>query len=194
MRKGVKIFLIAFLVVTLVSGGIFYFAPGLVLKSATLLMRWQAGVRKKEVIVDGHRLVYLEGGAGETILFVHGFGMDKDRWGPFLKGFNGSYRMVVPDLPGFGETPPLSSGGYDIPSQVRRLNRFVERTGLKNFHLVGISMGGYISAYYASEYPEKVKSLALGRCRRGVEDPELCMAELQEKREDRSPLPDGGGV
>jgi len=159
--RGLKIILIVLLGVTLVSGGVFYLFPGLVLESAKLLMRWQAGVRKSEVQVDGNRWVYLDGGEGETILFVHGFGMDKDRWGPFLKGFNGSHRMIVPDLPGFGETSPLSSGGYDIPSQAERLNRFVERIGLKSFHLVGISMGGYLSAYYASEYPEKVKSLAL---------------------------------
>lgn len=159
--RGLKIILIVLLGVSFMSGGGFYLFPGLIVDAANQVMRWQAGVRKSEVQVDGDRWVYLEGGEGETILFVHGFGMDKDRWGPFLKCFNGSHRMIVPDLPGFGETSPLSSGGYDIPSQVERLNRFVEKIGLKSFHLVGISMGGYIAAYYAGEYPEKVKSLAL---------------------------------
>jgi len=48
-----------------------------------------------------------------------------------------------------------------VPSQVKRLNRFVESLGLRRFHLAGSSLGGYIAGFYASEYPEKVKSLAL---------------------------------
>ncbi|MBW1798271.1 MAG: alpha/beta hydrolase, partial [Deltaproteobacteria bacterium] len=79
----------------------------------------------------------------------------------FLAAFSGSYRLIVPDLPGFGENSRIPSASYDIASQVKRLNRFAETIGLAKFHLVGISMGGYISAFYAGEYPKKVKSLAL---------------------------------
>jgi pimeloyl-ACP methyl ester carboxylesterase len=44
---------------------------------------------------------------------------------------------------------------------VKRLRQFVETIGLDDFHMAGISMGGYIAAYYASENPDKVKSLLL---------------------------------
>jgi pimeloyl-ACP methyl ester carboxylesterase len=111
--------------------------------------------------VDSHRWVYLEGGKGETILFVHGFGMEKDGWGLFPKAFTGSYRILLPDLPGFGENSRLESASYDVPSQANRLNRFVESLGLSRFHLAGSSMGGTIAGFYAGEYPQKVKSLAL---------------------------------
>jgi pimeloyl-ACP methyl ester carboxylesterase len=111
--------------------------------------------------VDDHRWVYLEGGKGDTILFVHGFGMEKDGWGLFPRAFTGSYRLILPDLPGFGENSRLESAPYDVASQVKRLNRFAESLGLDRFHLAGSSMGGYIAGFYASEYPEKVKSLAL---------------------------------
>jgi len=141
---------------------VFYFwFPGFILDCAKKALRWQAGLSRHTVQVDDHRWVYLEGGKGETILFVHGFGMEKDGWVLFPKAFTGSYRLILPDLPGFGENSRSDSADYDVPSQVKRLNRFVETLGLDRFHVVGSSMGGYIAGFYASEYPEKVKSLAL---------------------------------
>jgi len=149
-------------VLSVLSGvAVYWLFPGVAFECGTHAMRWWAGLDRHEVRVDDHKWVYLSGGKGETILFIHGFGADKDRWGTFLTNFGGSYRLVVPDLPGFGESSRFFSASYDIPSQVKRLNRFVETIGLTGFHLVGISMGGYIAAFYAGEYPKKVKSLAL---------------------------------
>lgn len=138
----------------------FYF-PGFLLDCVKKAIRWEAGLSRHTIQVDDHRWVYLEGGKGETIVFVHGFGMEKDGWGLFPRAFSRSYRILLPDLPGFGENSRLESASYDVPSQVRRLNRFVESLKLESFHLAGSSMGGFIAGYYASEYPHKVKSLAL---------------------------------
>jgi pimeloyl-ACP methyl ester carboxylesterase len=135
--------------------------PGLIIDGAKQLILWQSGLQPKEIQVDDHRWVYLHGGAGEPILLIHGFGAGKDQWGFFLKAFTPSHRLIVPDLPGFGESSRLDSANYDIASQVKRLSRFVEMLGLQSFHLLGISMGGYVAAYYASEHPDRVKSLAL---------------------------------
>ena len=139
----------------------YFWFPAFVLDRAKKALRWQAGLGRHTIQVADHHWVYLEGGKGETILFVHGFGMEKDGWGLFPKAFSRSYRLILPDLPGFGENSRLESADYDVPSQVKRLNRFVESLGLDRFHLAGSSMGGYIAGFYASEYPEKVKSLAL---------------------------------
>lgn len=145
----------------LVAVVLYFCFPGFLFDCGKKALRWQAGLSRHSVQVDDHRWVYLEGGEGETLLFVHGFGMEKDGWGLFPKTFSRAYRLILPDLPGFGENSRLDSASYDVPSQVIRLNRFVERLGLERFHLAGSSMGGYIAGFYASEYPEKVKSLAL---------------------------------
>ena len=156
--KATGAFLLALAVPVLV---LYFWFPGFLLGCAKQILRWQAGLSRHTIQVDDHRWVYLEGGKGETILFVHGFGMEKDGWGLFLKPFSKYYRLIVPDLPGFGENSRVESSDYGVPSQVKRLNRFVETIGVNRFHLVGSSMGGYIAGFYASEYPEKVKSLAL---------------------------------
>jgi abhydrolase domain-containing protein 6 len=135
--------------------------PALILECVRLGCRWYSGVKRFEVMVDDHRWAYLAGGRGEVILFIHGFGADKDRFGIFLSAFRPCYRIISPDLPGFGENIPLYSKNYNIPNQVNRLNRFVDAIGLDKFHLFGISMGGYVCGYYASKYPDRLLSLAL---------------------------------
>jgi abhydrolase domain-containing protein 6 len=156
--KGTGAFLLAVAGAALV---LYFWFPGVILEGAKKVVRWQAGLSRHTIQVDDHHWVFLEGGTGETVLFVHGFGMEKDGWGLFLKAFSKSYRLIVPDLPGFGENSQVASATYDVPSQVKRLSRFVETISVNRFHLVGSSMGGYIAGFYASEYPEKVLSLAL---------------------------------
>jgi abhydrolase domain-containing protein 6 len=151
-----------FSTVLAVGGIVYYRFPGLIVQSVLHSLRVWAGVKRHEVQVDDHCWVYLDGrGKGDPILFIHGFGADKDRWGTFLPPFSKRHRIIVPDLPGFGESSQIPSAKYDIPSQAERLHRFTDQLGLDSFHLLGISMGGYIAGYFASEYPQKVKSLAL---------------------------------
>lgn len=135
--------------------------PGLIIEGLRQVLRWRAGLAKREVQVDDHRWSYVEGGRGDVILFVHGYGMEKDAWDLFAKAWSDSHRVVLPDLPGFGETTRLDSSVYDVPHQAGRLDRFVDTLGIASFHLVGISMGGAIATYYAAEHPGKVKSLFL---------------------------------
>jgi pimeloyl-ACP methyl ester carboxylesterase len=134
---------------------------GWIVEAAKRFLRWQAGVRRCEVHLDDQRWVYLDGGEGEVIVLVHGFGMEKDGWTPFVKTLTGSHRVIVPDLPGFGETKGDESAFYDIPHQVKWLDSLTSTLSIPSFHLVGISMGGAIATYYASEHPNKVKSLFL---------------------------------
>lgn len=140
---------------------VYYLVPGAVLAAAKQAARWSAGVTSKEVVVDDHTWPYLEGGSGETVLLVHGFGMDRDFWGELLPALTKKYRVIAPDLPGFGDSTKIPGAGYGIPAQAKRLNAFTEMLGLEQFHLVGFSMGGGIAGYYAGEHPERVKSLVL---------------------------------
>lgn len=92
---------------------------------------------------------------------LHGFGADKDRFGTFLPALTSRFSVIVPDIPGFGENELVQNEKYDIPNQALRLKRFVDQLGIRNFHLGGISMGGYLAAYYAGVNADEVSSLAL---------------------------------
>ncbi|MEW6185665.1 MAG: alpha/beta fold hydrolase, partial [Thermodesulfobacteriota bacterium] len=108
-----------------------------------------AGLEVKRVWIPGVQISYLEGGAGETLLLIHGSGDDKDSWTPVAKYLTGRYRVIAPDLPGFGESDRLEKGGYKAQDQVKHLQAFTRTLGLTAFHLGGHSLGGKISAAYA---------------------------------------------
>ena len=154
---------VSLILILFIMGIVIYNYPQSVLTIGKNYLRWQASVDKYELKAGEYNWSYLEGGNmdGETIIFVHGFGADKDRWGRFLIGFSKKYHIISPDLPAFGETTYIKGRGYGVASQVRRLNEFIEKKGINKFHLLGISMGGGIAGAYAAKYPRKILSLAL---------------------------------
>lgn len=118
-----------------------------------------AGLEQKQVKIDDHTIQYLEAGNPEspTILMIHGFGANKDNWIRLAKYFE-DFHLIIPDLPGFGESTALESASYDVSEQAKRLKRFVDTLDIKTLHITGNSMGGYIAAHFASQFPEMTLS------------------------------------
>jgi abhydrolase domain-containing protein 6 len=160
MKKFLKYgFIVVVALVVLLA--LFYFLfPKSVFKLAINAQRRSADLVKKEVQVDNHKIVYLEGGKGETVVLLHGFGADKDRWTAFAKYLK-DYHLIIPDVPGFGESSQVLTDSYDVESQVGRIDRFVEVLKLDKFHLAGNSLGGGYTATYGAKHPKKVLTLAL---------------------------------
>jgi pimeloyl-ACP methyl ester carboxylesterase len=152
---------IAIAVAALVAA--YWLFPNGVTRLILLAGRLLARTREREVVAGGLTWPYLEGGPpdGQTILLVHGFGADKDSWLLYARPLTRDYRVVVPDLPGFGDASRDPDLDYSARAQVGRLHAFADALGLERFHLAGISMGGYISALYALDYPDQVSSLVL---------------------------------
>jgi abhydrolase domain-containing protein 6 len=141
--------------------GIYFLFPETLFKLAVKSERNSAGLIKKEIQVDDHRIAYLEGGKGQTVLLLHGFGANKDNWTRFAKYLTGDYHLVIPDIPGFGESSQIQKANYDVENQLRRIDRFTEVMKLERFHLAGNSMGGMFAAIYGAKYPRKILTLAL---------------------------------
>lgn len=139
-----------------------YFYPPALMASARLVETHLAGLSSQVVTAGELDFAYYDGGPklGETIVMVHGFGADKDNWLRMARHFSSRYHVVVPDLPGFGESS-RPAGSYDVGTQAERLADFIQALGVGKVHLVGNSMGGHIVALYAARYPERVRSLAL---------------------------------
>ena len=149
--------------------------------------RTAAGLVLRRVQVDDHSIAYLEGGAGETVVLLHGFGADKDNWTRCARDLTPAFHVVAPDLPGFGESSFVDGASYRMEEQVRRLERLAQVLGLTRFHLAGNSMGGQIAGHYAVAHPERVRSLALVDCT-GVRSPVLSDMEEGIRSGERPPL------
>lgn len=124
--------------------------------------RSQAGLERKEIVLpDGLRYVYLEGGKGEPLLLLHGFGGNKDNFTRAARYLTPHYRVIVPDNIGFGESAHPPQADYTAAAQAKRLRTLAHALGAGNVHLGGNSMGGQIALTYAALYPDEVRSLWL---------------------------------
>lgn len=137
------------------------FYPGNQFKLAMWGVRRSSGLTKKKVLVGRHQITYLEGGTGPHLVLLHGFGANKDNWNRFAKHFVPSYHVIIPDLPGFGDSSYFPDEDYSVDSQVTRLIDLLSALKLDEFHLAGNSMGGQIACAYTMKRPGRVLSLTL---------------------------------
>jgi len=121
------------------------------------------GLKHKTIEADGETWRYLEGGetSAEAILMLHGFTANKDNWTRIVGRLTKRYRVIAPDLPGFGESARHPAWSYALPAQRERLRAFVRALGLQRFHIVGSSMGGHLAALYTHAYPDQIITLGL---------------------------------
>ena len=122
------------------------------------LERRRSGLEERESNVDGVRLRWLEGGQGETLVLLHGFGADKDNYTRVARFLTPYFRVVIPDLPGFGDSQRLEDAAYPFADQTRRLHGLLHGLGITRCHIAGSSMGGAIAALYGAYYPDEVQS------------------------------------
>jgi pimeloyl-ACP methyl ester carboxylesterase len=157
MRK----ILIAILVVIVAAVAGYYVFPEKVAGYMINAARSKAGLTKKEIKIDDHKIVYLEGGKGPTIFLLHGYTANKDNWIRFAGYLTKAYHVVIPDIPGYGESSKLMDSSYDLSHQISRLHEFAEALKLKNFHIAGNSMGGFFAGIYAVRHPDEIISVGL---------------------------------
>lgn len=123
----------------------------------------RSGLELRTAVVDGETWHYLEGGSPDApvLLLLHGFGGDYNHWTRFSRTLVEDYRVIAPDLPGFGNSARHADWDYSLPAQRDRLAAFVAALELGPLHIGGNSMGGHLSALYTHAYPEQVQSLLL---------------------------------
>ncbi|ODV42423.1 alpha/beta hydrolase [Cupriavidus sp. UYMMa02A] len=125
-----------------------------------------AGYVSHYVDVGGVKTHYLEAGQGRPLVLVHGGGAGADGWGNWrscLEGFAANFRVIVPDMPGFGRTDKPSPGNYpyDQASRNRHLAGFLDALDLAEIDLIGNSMGGATSLGVVIDQPARVRRLVL---------------------------------
>jgi len=134
---------------------------------ATATPDWRATdwVRQLNTVdVDGTPMNYVDVGSGdeEPVALVHGLGGQWQNWLENIPRLALDRRVVAMDLPGFGLTPePEDDEGISITRYGRCVNALCDRLGLGMVNLVGNSMGGYIAAEVAIQFPERVGRLVL---------------------------------
>jgi pimeloyl-ACP methyl ester carboxylesterase len=121
---------------------------------------WTAHLHTTEI--DGAPVNYVDIGSGERepIVFVHGLGGQWQNWLENLPRAAQERRVIALDLPGFGLSP-LPRERITISGYGRQVDALCERLGVGQVDIVGNSMGGYIAAEVAIQFPGRVDQLIL---------------------------------
>lgn len=103
---------------------------------------------------------YKKIGKGENILFLHGWGENKDTWLPLIAYLKGDFICWIIDLPAFGTNPAIESilTPMDYAMWIRD---FILDKKIINYHLVGHSFGGRVAICLANADPKGIRGLVL---------------------------------
>jgi len=114
-----------------------------------------------QTTLDGIKSHFGIFGTGPEIVLIHGFGPSiSASWGLNINALRQSYQVIVPDLPGFGESEK-PQGQFSIDYLSRFFNHFLYALGVKQAAIVGHSLGASVAARFAIDHPDRVSTLIL---------------------------------
>lgn len=120
-----------------------------------------------EIIFRDKKIFYRSEGEGNPVVLLHGFGEDGNIWNPQFKKLKQDHFVIVPDLPGSGQSSMLE-GECSLDDYAEAVKAIAEKEIFKNatnskktFALIGHSMGGYITLAFARKYPEVLNSFGI---------------------------------
>ena len=117
---------------------------------------------RKFLTVGGRRVHVEQSGHGEPVVLLHGFGCSSYSWRLVAPTLARRYRVIAPDLNGFGWTQrPADKEAYTYAGQSKLVLEVLRQLGVEQFHLAGHSYGGGLALSIAAEHPGRVRSLTL---------------------------------
>jgi len=124
-----------------------------------------AGVAERFVEIDGHEWRVLDTMPTEprerSCLVLHGLGTSAEAMMGVAVILRDTHRVLVPDLPGFGEHAKHGGRKHDWRFYIDEIERFRVHEKLGTVDVVGTSMGGAFAAAYAAVYPDSVRRIVL---------------------------------
>lgn len=107
-------------------------------------------------------LHYVEEGAGDPLVLLHSGGMAGEEWQRHIPVFAEQFRVVVPDLPGHGNSP-MQGDRLTIRGMAEAVLEVLDEVGIERAHVLGSSMGGATALQLTLLAPERVDRLILFR-------------------------------
>jgi pimeloyl-ACP methyl ester carboxylesterase len=99
-------------------------------------------------------------GAGNPVVLLHGFCETSEIWSEWSKNLSQTHQVIVPDLPGFGESP-LPLGATTLEDIADQISAFLSDQKIDKCFVAGHSLGGYVALALARKYPDLLTGLGL---------------------------------
>jgi pimeloyl-ACP methyl ester carboxylesterase len=121
-------------------------------------------VQSRFVDAGGVRTHYLEAGAGEPVLLLHGSGPGvtaESNWSKTIPALAERYRVLAPEMIGFGGSDRAPALHYRTSTWVGHVVAFLDALEIPSANFVGNSLGGMVSIFTALDHPERVRRMVL---------------------------------
>jgi len=116
------------------------------------------------VTAAGIRTNYHDVGSGPPVVLVHGSGPGVSAWANWrltMPALSQQFRVIAPDIAGFGHTIPPSKFRYDLDAWTNHLLGFLDALDLDRVAMVGNSFGGALGLNVVAHHPDRVDRLVL---------------------------------
>jgi abhydrolase domain-containing protein 6 len=166
-RRVGLLLLLPMLATPVLAGAVaFYRHPSLTMREMLRFRLLLSGATERTVDVGGLPVRYFESipkaprPSQETLVLVHGFGDSAETWSLVVPRLKNEWRIVAPDLAGFGRTP-IPPEGMRFSVLTDYLSRFLDAVSVHKAALAGNSLGGAVAIRYTADHPERVSHLFL---------------------------------
>lgn len=104
---------------------------------------------------------FVAAGEGPAVLLIHGFPLDHTLWSDQIRALVGEARVIAVDLRGFGSSPRMGAEILDMERHASDCDLVLDELGVDRAHVVGLSMGGYVTLAMADLFGHRVASMVL---------------------------------
>jgi pimeloyl-ACP methyl ester carboxylesterase len=121
-------------------------------------------------------LSYYQAGTGFAVVLLHGFMESKEVWRGFQEKLSASFRVIVPDMPGFGESH--SNKNYEnVEEMAREVHKLLQSLHIDECVMIAHSLGGYVTLAFAEKFGHMLKGIGLFHS--------TAFADSEEKKQNR---------
>ena len=132
--------------------------------------------------INDIQLAYTDTGIGRPVVLIHGYPFNRSLWTEQIPALSNSYRVIIPDLRGFGETD-ASEGAATMNRMAQDVAELMDQLEIPRAVIGGLSMGGYVALAFYKQFPSRVRGLILAdtRAEADTEEGKQIRAQQAEK-------------
>ena len=129
--------------------------------------------------IDDVQLAYDDVGLGHAVVLIHGYPFNRSLWTEQVEALSSKYRVVTPDLRGFGESDS-SEGAVTMDRMAQDVVQLMDHLGIDQAVIGALSMGGYVALALIKQFPSRVKALVLADTRAQADTEEAKQTRFQQ--------------
>jgi 3-oxoadipate enol-lactonase len=129
--------------------------------------------------INDIQMAYTDAGIGRPVVLIHGYPFNRTLWNEQVAALSNSYRVIAPDLRGFGESD-ASEGTVTMNQMAQDVALLLDHLGIARATIAGLSMGGYVALAFYKQLPSRVRALVLADTRAQADSEEAKQTRAQQ--------------